>query len=243
MRILVFQHVDVEHPGILKEFWREDGIAWDAVEIDAGEPIPALDPYDLLVVMGGPMDVWQEDAHPWLAPEKAAIRAWVGELGRPFLGVCLGHQLLAEAIGGGVAPGNTEVGVTPVSLTPAGRADLLFHGLGDALETFQWHGAEVTSLPSDAQVLASNEACAIQAMRCGEAYGLQFHVEITAQTIPDWHAIPAYAASLEQALGEDGLERLQSETNRRLAAFNRTARTLNDNLMRIVEASRLSPIR
>lgn len=240
MRILVFQHVDVEHPGIFREFWREAGLSWDAVELDAGEPIPSFEPYDLLVVMGGPMDVWEEAEHPWLVPEKAAIRSWVNELKRPFLGVCLGHQLLAEAIGGTVGKGTTEVGITPVALTDAGRADPLLEGLTTPLDTFQWHSAQVSNLPEGAEILAGNAACSVQALRYGLAYGLQFHVEITAQTIPDWHAIPAYAASLEEALGADGLQRIEAETSARLSAFNQTARTLNDNLMQIV-AARLAP--
>ncbi|MEM8852171.1 MAG: type 1 glutamine amidotransferase [Pseudomonadota bacterium] len=240
MRILVFQHVDVEHPGIFRTFWHEAGIAWDAVEVDAGELIPPLDPYDLLVVMGGPMDVWQEGEHPWLVAEKAAIRSWVHGLKRPYLGVCLGHQLLAEAIGGTIGPGTTEVGITPIALTAEGRADPLLKGLDEPLDTFQWHSAEASNLPAEAVVLAGNGACAIQALRYGAAYGLQFHVEITDQTIADWHAIPAYAASLREALGPDGLSRIETDTTQRLAAFNRTARTINDNLMRLV-AAHLAP--
>ena len=103
-RILVFQHIDVEHPGIFRRFLAEEGVPWTAVELDRGEPIPDMTDFDALWVMGGPMDVWQEAENPWLRAEKAAIREAV--LGRrmPFLGICLGHQLLADALGGEVGP-------------------------------------------------------------------------------------------------------------------------------------------
>ena len=97
MRVLVFQHIDCEHPGSLRQFLAEDKIEWEAVNLHHGEPIPNLNDYDALWVMGGPMDVWDIEECPWLVAEKAAIREWVSVLGKPYLGLCLGHQLLADA--------------------------------------------------------------------------------------------------------------------------------------------------
>jgi GMP synthase-like glutamine amidotransferase len=165
MRILVFQHIPVEHPGVFRDFLAEDEISWDAIELDAGDRIPSLDGYDALWVMGGPMDVWEEERHPWLAPEKAAIREAVNERRMPFLGVCLGHQLLAAALGGRVAPMKApEVGILDVRFTPEGARDRLFGGLASPIKCLQWHGAEVVEPPADATVLASSPACTVQAV-------------------------------------------------------------------------------
>lgn len=236
MRILVFQHVDVEHPGVFREFWEEDGHTWVPVELDAGEPIPAPDGYDLLVSMGGPMDVWQEDIHPWLVSEKAAIRHWVKDLGRPFLGVCLGHQLLVEALGGKVGlMDRPEVGLAEADLTPEGGRDAVLAGFPSRVETFQWHGAEAKTLPEGAAVLAANGACPVQALRWGRhAYGFQYHCEITATTVADWERLPAYRASLEAALGAERAAGLGGIVLAKLPAFRVAARRLNDNLAAII---------
>lgn len=84
MKLLVFQHVECEHPGSLRQFLQRDGISWDAVELGEGEPIPDLEGYDALWVVGGLMDVWDIEDNPWLVLEKAAIRTWVRDMRKPF---------------------------------------------------------------------------------------------------------------------------------------------------------------
>jgi GMP synthase-like glutamine amidotransferase len=236
MRILVFQHLAVEHPGIFRAFWTEAGHDWRVVELDARDAIPSLEGYDLLVVMGGPMDVWQEKAHPWLGREKAAIRHWVRELGRPYFGVCLGHQLLAASLGGEVGlMARPEVGLARVDLTPEGQEDPLFQGFEPGFETFQWHGAEVSRLPEGASILAGNSVCPAQAIRWGRhAYGVQFHTEIEPSAVSEWEQIPEYRESLEKAIGAAEAARLSETIAPKMPAFAAAARLINDNLSRIV---------
>jgi GMP synthase-like glutamine amidotransferase len=239
MRILVFQHVLVEHPAVFRDIWLERGDKWRAVELDAGEAIPDLGDFNLLVVMGGPMDVWQEDIYPWLAPEKASIRHWVSDLRRPFLGICLGHQLLAASLGGTVGlMAQPEIGLADVELTDAGGHDPLFDGFTKRTQTFQWHGAEISKLPDGAEILAANSACPVQAFRWGRhAYGLQYHVEITASTVGEWNAIPEYRTGLERTLGAHGAAQLDKAVSRELPSLQASARRLNDNMTRIVAAA------
>ncbi len=236
-KILVFQHVAVEHPGVFRDFLREDGVEWRAVELDAGESIPDLGGYDALWVMGGPMDVWEDNLHPWLEAERAAIRAAVVERQMPFLGFCLGHQLLAQALGGEVGPAaEPEIGVFEVELTEAGRASALFEGVPTVHGCLQWHGAEVRQPPPGARVLAASPACAVQALGVGgHAFSIQYHVEITERTVREWGAVPAYGQALERALGPDALARFEADASAGMADFNRNARRVYDNFMLIVE--------
>lgn len=232
MNILVFQHLAVEHPGIFRDLWQEGGHRVHIVALDEGAAIPDLAGFDLLAVMGGPMDVWEGDRHPWLLAEMTAIRRWVLDLGRPYFGICLGHQLLAEALGGKVGRmAVPEVGVTATRLTPEGRGDPLLAGFGDEVRAFQWHGAEVQHLPEGAVTLAGNAACPVQALRIGRwAWGLQFHVEMTATTVTEWSAVPEYAASMAAALGGERARGLEAELAGHLPAFNAMARRINGNL-------------
>jgi GMP synthase-like glutamine amidotransferase len=242
-RILVLQHMDVCHPGIFREFLREDGIAWQPVRLDLGEPIPDLAGFDALWVMGGAQDVWQESEHPWLVSEKAAIREAVLNRAMSFLGICLGHQLLADALGGEVGPAAVpEIGVFEVAMVDGAADHPLLADLPARSRFLQWHRAEVRRPPAGARVLASSSDCAIQAMAYGErVLGLQCHAEVDAAMLEDWLATPAAVADLERALGPGGAVCFAADARADMAAFRRAARRIYDNFMTLLPVAARLP--
>jgi GMP synthase-like glutamine amidotransferase len=225
MKILVLQHATVEHPGAFRDFLKEDGHEWVPVELDKGETPPSLDGFDALWVMGGPMDVWEEGTYPWLRDEKALIKDAVEARGMAFLGLCLGHQLLAEALGGACAKSKIpEIGVLDVQLTEEGASGIIFDNLPERFGTLQWHSAEVTKLPPGAKCLATSPDCVVQAMSWGpRAHSMQFHVEVEPDTVDNWNAIPAYSNALKNALGNDGATLLKASCAENMARFNTMA--------------------
>jgi GMP synthase-like glutamine amidotransferase len=215
---------------------RAGGIAWDVVGLEAGEPIPALSGYDALLVMGGAMDVWQEAEHPWLRAEKRAIRAAVLEHGMAYLGICLGHQLLADALGGEVGPAaRPEIGVFEVALNRVGQRHPLFRGLPERSRFVQWHAAEVVRPPAGATVLAGSRHCAVQALAVGaRAFGLQFHAEVDDAILDEWLGIEAAVADLESGLGPGGPARFAADAYAHATGFRRAAWKLYVNFRKLL---------
>jgi GMP synthase-like glutamine amidotransferase len=206
MQALVLQHIACEPPGAFAEVMRERGWTTVTCEIDEAGAAPDAADFDAIVAMGGPMSVNDEQELPWLADEKRLIGDAV-RAGMPYFGACLGVQLLAASLGARVYGGSSpEVGILPVELTDAGRVDPVLGGLEGQILTLQWHG-DTFDLPLDGVLLAGSEAYPHQAFRYGQyAYGIQFHIEVSAEMAEEWARIPAYARSLEQTVGLHALD-------------------------------------
>lgn len=204
MRVLVLQHIACEPPGAYEDVLNERGADLTRVELDEGQSLPGLDGFDAVVAMGGPMSVNDEAEHPWLVDEKRLIRE-AAERGVPYWGACLGVQLLASALGARVYAGPMpEVGLLPVRLTDEGRADPVLGHLPATFQTLQWHG-DTFELPEGAVLLASSDPYPNQALRFRNAYGVQFHLEVSVPMAEAWAEVPAYGEYLDRVLGPGSL--------------------------------------
>ncbi len=226
--ILVLQHIDVEDLGYFQDLMLQDRLALTTVRLDLGEKIPAhLDSFDAMFSMGGPMDTWMEEEYPWLVEEKKAIREFVFVLQKPFMGFCLGCQLLGEVVGGDVVKSSSsEIGIFDIHTSSAGKRDKIFSRFPETFKALQWHSWEVANLGNnkDVTVLGSTDTTECQIFKYKEhAYGIQFHIEIKEHTVSVWSEAPENKQILEQGLGQDGLALFNREAKENLKDINRTA--------------------
>ena len=224
--------MDHDHPGRFLDWFAEDGIIPHQVRMFDGQEIPSLAGFDLMFVLGGSQDTWQEQDYPYLAAEKAAIREWVWDRAKPYFGVCLGHQLLATALGGEVGPAEkAEIGVFDVRLNI--DEDSVFAGLNADQRVMQWHHAEVKRIPQSGQVLGSSKDCAVQALAINDhALSTQFHCEFSPQTLAGWSSLPSYLKVLDKELGSGGYDKLRAEALPLMPEMARNTRMVWDNFKR-----------
>ena len=214
-KLLVFQHVPYEPLGTLDTLFRDAGFRIRYVNFARFERVNLdVRRYNGLVVLGGPMSVNQVDRHPHLRQELDAICAAM-ESGMPVLGICLGAQLIAAALGAPVVRNPVkEIGWSTVKPTVAASHDPLFKHLGKSEQIFQWHG-DTFHLPDGAELLAETDACRNQAFRyAGNVYGLQFHLEVDKALIRRWLATPAMRHEIEELRGAVDPDTVLEQTER-----------------------------
>ncbi len=192
MRVHWLQHAEHEGLGCIEPWLRERGHRLRATRLQRGEELPSVDEFDWLIVMGGPMNIYEHDRYPWLIREKFLIRdACVSK--KQVLGICLGSQLLADVLGGSVSENHQlEIGWFDVSLNEEARRSALFRDFPETFTAFHWHGDTFRD-PPDATPLMSSEACARQAFSWGEGrvLGLQFHLEVELEDARRWLEVDA----------------------------------------------------
>ena len=235
-KILVFKHMASQNPGIFRDFAESQNISFHEIDLHAGDQIPELKDFDGLWVMGGSMNVWEEDQYPWLVNEKAAIREAVRSLNMPFLGICLGHQLLAEALGGKAGKtDNYEVGLFEIRPTKEGQDHPLLKDFDFSDKWVNVHLVEVTQAPEGSRVLASSNHCINHIMQVSEnAFSCQFHPEVCNHTFEGWMCIPGIPMALEELLSKQGLNDFEQELYANLTANQSASKTLFKNWCDIV---------
>ena len=182
--VYVLQHIYCETPGIISGCLETEGVIADSIRTFEGKPIPqSMANASGLIVMGGPMSVYDQAQFPFLIAEQRLIEQALND-GKPVLGVCLGSQLLATTLGVEVKSGaQKEIGWHPVTLTESAATDALWKDLPAQFTAYHWHG-DVFDLPHGAVSLAASERTPCQGFRYGEnAYGFLFHMEVTEQII------------------------------------------------------------
>ena len=239
MEIIVLQHINIEDPGYIKDLMIKDGVNLTTIELDEGEKIPNdLNKFDAMFCMGGPMDTYMEDQYPWLKDEKKKIKEFVVTLKKPYLGFCLGCQLLGEAVGGNVVKSNpSEIGIMDVNFSAEKNNDGLFSTFPNKIKSLQWHSYEVDNLQSnkDVVILASSPVTKYQIFKYqNHAYGIQFHIEIKDTTVNEWGCVPEYKSALEKQLGEGALEKFDKEAKSNMSQMNNYSKILYSNFKKLI---------
>jgi len=239
MEVIVLQHIKVEDPGHIKDLMLADKVNLTTIELDEGEKIPNdLSKFDAMFCMGGPMDTWMEDKYPWLIDEKQKIKNFVVDLKKPYLGFCLGCQLLGEVVGGNVIKSaKPEIGMLDINFSQDKSNDQLFSTFPDKVKALQWHSYEVVNLENnkDITLLASSPTTKYQIFKYqNHAYGIQFHIEVKSNTVSDWGCIPAYKNALEESLGSGALEKFEKIAKANIKDMNTYAEILYKNFCELM---------
>ncbi len=220
MKLLVLQHEPCEPLGFFEGLFSKKGVECVYCRLYDEEAPVDLDGYHGLVAMGGPMNVYQEKEYPFLSGDDRLIKEALKRK-KPVLGICLGAQLMAKALGAKVYKGREkEIGWYTVKLTEEGRKDPIFGGFEQEFTVFQWHG-DTFDIPNGAIHLAGSSLFSNQAFRIGNSYALQFHLEVTADMIRDW--LDEYREEVKSLKGKVDPKKILSDTDKYIGGLNALA--------------------
>lgn len=231
--VLIIKHIDIEGPGTIGKFLEEKGVPFRTIDVFDGGALPkSLEGLSAIIVLGGPMNVYEEEEYPFLRNEDLFLKEVLAK-GVPALGFCLGAQLIAKAKGAAVKKNPVkEIGWFTISLDKDVLPDPLFQGFPEEFDVFQWHG-DTFEIPDDAIRLAGSALCSNQAFRlAGNVYGLQFHIEVTDEMVHQW--LDAYKDEIVSLKGFVDSRKIASDTKLKFENYRKQARLFASNFLKLI---------
>ena len=228
----MFQNEKCEHLGVFSKILNENNISYQYIKLYEEEEIPNLNDYSAIIILGGPMNVYEERKYPFLKKENSSIKEAL-KINKPMLGICLGAQIIARAAGAKVYPAKRkEIGWFTIDLTIEGREDNVFKGLERQFNVFQWHG-DTFDIPTESSKLATSNLIPNQAFSIGKTtYALQFHLEVTKQMISEW--VNRYANELASLKEEVDTDKMMKYSEQYIQPLNKHASLLFLNFLRLL---------
>ena len=231
-RVLTIINIMDDPTGYVGEILEDHNIPYDVIDASS-QSVPDPTVYSAMIVFGGPQNANEDEKYPYFLQEKAALRTAI-EQDIPVLGICLGGQMLASVLGGTVKKHTiTEIGFSEIQCTDEGKHDPLYEGLAGHQLVYQWH-EDTFTIPSGAVRLATSEKTENQAFRYGRnAYGIQYHIELTPAMLETWLQEPSLKEEIVNAVGNSEYERIMSERPQHFALYQEHTRVMFENFLRI----------
>ena len=237
-KVIVFQHVHYEDLEKIEEYLLKKDLVIKKIKLYESQDIPKdLSQFSLMISLGGPMDTWMVKQFPWIVKEKNAIKEFVINLEKPFIGICLGCQLLGEVLGGKIQKSKfSEIGFFNLIAKETMNNDRNLSFFPKKVPVFQWHSYEVSELNnSEVTILGSSDITKFQIFKYkNHAYGIQFHMEVDENTIIKWSKVPELKNALEKYLGKNSIDELDILLRNNIQEMNNNTKKLYENFKNLM---------